>query len=138
RLEEMKAKQQEEGGRTMYDGTCRTLSKEDAETKAGEGTAHVVRMAIPRTGETAFTDAIRGDVSFANNLIDDQVLLKSDGFPTYHLANVVDDHLMAVTHVIRGEEWLPSTPKHLLLYKAFGWDAPTFAHMPLLLNADRS
>jgi nondiscriminating glutamyl-tRNA synthetase len=137
-LEEMKAQQESAGARTMYDGRCRALSAEESAGKAEEGTAHVVRLAVPRTGQTVFVDAIRGEVSFANELIDDQVLMKSDGFPTYHLANVVDDHLMGITHVIRGEEWLPSTPKHLLLYKAFGWDAPTFAHMPLLLNADRS
>ena len=86
----------------------------------------------------ASTDAVRGEVIVNGREIDDQILLKSDGFPTYHLANVVDDHLMKITHVIRGEEWLPSTPKHVILYRAFGWEAPTFAHLPLLLNPDRS
>jgi glutamyl-tRNA synthetase len=98
----------------------------------------VVRFKVPKTGTTEFVDLVRGKVSFDNKILDDQIILKSDGFPTYHLASVIDDHDMAVTHVIRGEEWLPSTPKHLLLYKAFGWEAPQFAHLPLLLNPDRS
>jgi glutamyl-tRNA synthetase len=98
----------------------------------------VVRLAMPRTGETVFVDRLRGEVKFENAQIDDQILLKTDGFPTYHLANVVDDHLMAITHVIRAEEWLSSTPKHVQLYKAFGWRAPEWVHMPLLRNADKS
>ncbi len=85
-----------------------------------------------------FDDVIRGRVEFDSNNIDDQVLIKSDGFPTYHLANVVDDHLMGITHVIRGEEWLSSTPKHILLYEYLGWEKPVFAHLPLLLNPDKS
>ena len=95
-------------------------------------------MAMPRTGETAFVDRLRGEVKFDNAQIDDQVLLKTDGLPTYHLANVVDDHLMEITHVIRAEEWLSSTPKHVVLYQAFGWEAPEWVHMPLLRNADKS
>src|SRR3712207_9100057 len=86
---------------------------------------------MPYEGETVIHDRLRGDIVFENNKIDDQVLLKADGFPTYHLANVVDDHLMGITHVIRAEEWIPSTPKHIQLYKAFGWEAPEFIHMPL-------
>ncbi len=93
---------------------------------------------MPRAGETVFVDRLRGEVKFDNAQIDDQVLLKSDGFPTYHLANVVDDHLMGITHVIRAEEWISSTPKHVLLYQAFGWQAPEWVHMPLLRNADKS
>ncbi len=93
---------------------------------------------MPKTGETVFTDRLRGEVRFDNTQVDDQILLKSDGFPTYHLANVVDDHLMGITHVIRAEEWLSSTPKHVELYKAFGWQAPEWIHMPLLRNADKS
>ncbi|KKR45330.1 MAG: Glutamate-tRNA ligase [Parcubacteria group bacterium GW2011_GWB1_40_14] len=93
---------------------------------------------MPDTGETRFNDVIRGDISFRNDLMDDYILLKSDGFPTYHLANIVDDHLMQTTHVIRGEEWLSSTPKHVLLYRAFAWQEPQFIHLPLLLNTDRS
>ncbi len=99
---------------------------------------YVVRLKVPAGEEVAFDDLVRDRVSFQSDVIDDQVLLKSDGYPTYHLANVVDDHLMAITHVIRGEEWLPSVPKHLLLYRAFGWTAPVMAHLPLLLNPDRS
>jgi len=95
-------------------------------------------MAMPRTGETVFVDRLRGEVKFENAQIDDQILLKADGFPTYHLANVVDDHLMEITHVIRAEEWLSSTPKHVVLYQAFGWKAPEWIHMPLLRNADKS
>jgi len=91
-------------------------------------------MKIPDSGFTEFKDIVHGKVKFQNSVIDDQVILKNDGFPTYHFANVVDDYLMGITHVIRGEEWLPSTPKHLLLYKMFGLDPPEFAHLPLLLN----
>jgi glutamyl-tRNA synthetase len=123
-----------------YDGHCRGLAPEEAQRRADAGEAHVVRLAIPR-GEGATTivaDRLRGDVAFAHAEIDDQVLLKSDGFPTYHLANVVDDHLMGITHVIRGEEWLSSTPKHVLLYQAFGWQAPEWYHLGLLRNADKS
>ena len=102
------------------------------------GETFVVRMAMPRTGETVFIDKLRGEVKFENAQIDDQILLKTDGFPTYHLANVVDDHLMQITHVIRAEEWLSSTPKHVVLYQSFGWQAPEWVHMPLLRNADKS
>ena len=122
----------------MYDRHCRKLSASDVDARVAEGKSWVVRLRVPDSGTTTFIDAIRGEVSFENALIDDQVLMKSDGFPTYHLANVVDDHLMEISHVIRGEEWLPSTPKHVLLYLAFGWEPPTFGHLPLLLNADRS
>ena len=95
-------------------------------------------MAVPADGATTFRDELRGDITFEHNNVDDQVLLKSDGFPTYHLANVVDDHLMQITDVIRAEEWISSTPKHVLLYKAFGWQLPRFWHMPLLRNIDKS
>lgn len=123
-----------------YDGHCRGLDPAEAERRAAAGEAHVVRLAVPR-GEGATTvvaDRLRGEVSFSHAEIDDQVLMKSDGFPTYHLANVVDDHLMGVTHVIRGEEWLSSTPKHVLLYAAFGWEGPEWYHLGLLRNADKS
>ncbi len=138
RLEEVKTGQAAAKMPVMYDRHCRSLSVEDGDARMKDGASWVLRLRIPDDGATTFVDAIRGEVSFQNALIDDQVLVKSDGFPTYHLANVVDDHLMQITHVIRGEEWLPSTPKHLLLYQAFGWEAPMFAHLPLLLNADRS
>ncbi len=120
-----------------YDGLCRALSGQESEARAARE-SFVIRLKIPQSGETIVHDIIRGEVSFQNELIDDQVLLKSDGFPTYHLANVVDDHLMQISHVIRGEEWLLSMPKHILLYDYLGWEKPQFAHLPLLLNEDRS
>ena len=121
-----------------YDGLCRALDPAEAERRAAAGEHHVVRLRVPEQGETVVHDRLRGDVTFANERIDDQVLMKSDGFPTYHLANVVDDRLMGITHVIRGEDWLVSTPKHLLLYQAFGWEPPAFYHLGLLRNADKS
>jgi glutamyl-tRNA synthetase len=137
RLEEMRSASK---GKSFvgYDGHCRGVDRAEAERRAGAGEAFVIRMAMPKTGETVFTDRLRGEVRFDNTQVDDQILLKSDGFPTYHLANVVDDHLMGITHVIRAEEWLSSTPKHVELYKAFGWQAPEWIHMPLLRNADKS
>ena len=122
---------------TRYDRTCLNLTPEEIENKLAAGEKYVIRMRIPE-GVTEFDDLVRGHVKFENTDIDDQVLLKSDSFPTYHLANVVDDHMMEISHVIRAEEWLSSTPKHVILYKAFGWTPPTFAHLPLILNADRS
>jgi len=115
-----------------------TISKDETEKILKSGQPYVIRLKVPDDGNVIFNDIIRGEVSVPNKDIDDQVLLKSDGFPTYHLANVVDDHLMQISHVIRGEEWLPSTPKHILLYDAFGWEKPEFAHLPLLLNKDKS
>ncbi len=112
-----------------------TLPPDEVESRLKNG-AYVIRFLVPREREVRFYDEIRGWVSFHTNQLDDKVLLKSDGMPTYHLANVVDDHLMTVTHVIRGEEWLPSTPLHVLLYEAFGWEMPCFAHLPLLLRPD--
>ena len=106
--------------------------------KLQRGEPSVIRLAVPETGVTICHDPVRGDVEFQNSGVDDQVLLKSDGYPTYHLAVVVDDHLMGITHVVRGEEWLSSTPKHLLLYQAFGWEAPIFAHLPVIRNKDKS
>ncbi|MEM1127369.1 MAG: glutamate--tRNA ligase [Bacteroidota bacterium] len=111
-----------------------TLSTEDTEARLAAGDPHVIRLRVEPGHTVTFEDAVRGAVSFQSDEVDDQVLLKSDGLPTYHLANVVDDHLMGITHVIRGEEWLPSTPKHLLLYQAFGWAPPTMAHLPLILS----
>ncbi len=111
-----------------------SLSAEEVSVRLERGDAHVVRLKVEPGQSLAFTDLIRGDVEFQSDTIDDQVLVKSDGLPTYHLANVVDDHAMQITHVIRGEEWLPSTPKHILLYRAFGWTAPVMAHLPLILS----
>lgn len=138
RLEELRNKQTALKLAPSYDRHCRDLPREDSARRVAAGEHHVVRMKVPIGGEMTFQDRIRGNVTIAHKVLDDQVLLKSDGFPTYHLAVVVDDHLMAITHVIRGEEWLPSTPKHVLLYQYFGWEVPEFAHLPLLLNADRS
>lgn len=137
RLEQMRAAAK---GKSFvgYDGHCRAIASDESKRRAESGEAHVIRLAMPKTGETVFVDRLRGEVRFDNTQIDDQILLKSDGFPTYHLANVVDDHLMGITHVIRAEEWLSSTPKHVELYKAFGWQAPEWIHMPLLRNADKS
>lgn len=138
RLEKMREDQSVRKEPPMYDGACRKLSQDECEKKIANGLPYVIRLAVPKEGETVFTDLVRGQIKFENKNIDDQVLVKSDGFPTYHLANVVDDHLMEITNVIRGEEWLSSTPKHILLYKAFGWTPPKFAHLPLFLNADKS
>ncbi len=121
-----------------YDRHCRDLPKEESARRTAAGEAHVVRMKVPIGGETTFDDIVRGKVTIAYKVLDDQVLLKSDGFPTYHLAVVVDDHLMKISHVIRGEEWISSTPKHILLYEYFGWQVPRFAHLPLLLNPDKT
>ena len=126
-----------------YPGTCRRLSTETIERNLAENKPYTIRLAVPPhgadlTSSTTFKDELRGPITFEHNNVDDQVLLKSDGFPTYHLANVVDDHLMQITDVIRAEEWISSTPKHVLLYRAFGWDLPRFWHMPLLRNLDKS
>lgn len=138
RLTSLREDQQAQKLPTRYDGRCRSLSVAEVTQRREAGEPSVIRMRVPEQETIAFEDAIRGPVSFNTADIDDQVLLKSDGFPTYHLANVVDDHMMAITHVIRAEEWLPSTPKHLLLYRSFGWEPPVFAHLPLLLNPDKS
>ena len=121
-----------------YNGAHRELTPAQITAFEAEGRPSVIRLKVPVEGETSFRDELRGDVRFSHNNVDDQVLLKSDGFPTYHLANVVDDHLMRITDVIRAEEWISSTPKHVLLYKAFGWALPRFWHMPLLRNQDKS
>ncbi len=121
-----------------YDGLCAALSPADAAARVSAGEPHVVRVRTPRDGECVFVDRLRGEVRIPWNTIDDQVLMKTDGYPTYHLANVVDDRLMQITHVIRGEEWISSTPKHVLLYEAFGWQPPEFAHLPLLRNPDKT
>lgn len=121
-----------------YDRHCRNLDKSLIQEKLKNNESFVIRMKIPLEGSITFTDIIRGEITIEFKNLDDQVLIKSDGFPTYHLAVVVDDHLMKISHVIRGEEWLSSTPKHLLLYKYFNWKPTLFAHLPLLLNMDRT
>jgi glutamyl-tRNA synthetase len=138
RLEQMRREQAARKEPPRYDRTCRYLTSEEIERNLSEGKLYTVRMAVPDEGTTGFVDLIRGEISFENRVLDDSVLLKSDGLPVYHLAVVVDDHLMKITHVIRAEEWISSTPKHILLYQYFGWEPPKFAHMPLLRNADRS
>ncbi len=138
RLADLREQQRKEGKQTGYDGHCRNLTDEQIESQLSAGNPHVIRMKMPTEGVTVFEDAIRGQVEIENHRIDDQILIKSDGFPTYHLANVVDDHLMKISHVIRAEEWIASTPKHVVLYEMFGWQAPTFAHLPLLRNPDKS
>ncbi|MCX6120672.1 MAG: glutamate--tRNA ligase [Ignavibacteriales bacterium] len=138
RLQEVRQKQLAAKLSTSYDRHCRNVSREEAERRIAAGEHYVIRMKIPLEGELSFDDVIRGKVTISYNMIDDQVLIKSDGFPTYHLAVVVDDHLMGITHVIRGEEWLSSVPKHILLYQYFGWEIPVLAHLPLLLNPDKS
>jgi glutamyl-tRNA synthetase len=121
-----------------YDGHCRAVPPAEGQRRRAASEPHVVRLAMPREGETVVSDLLRGELRFDNTLVDDQVLIKSDGYPTYHLANVVDDHLMGITHVIRAEEWISSLPKHAMLYRAFGWDLPVFCHLPLLRNTDKS
>ena len=121
-----------------YNGAHRELTSAQIAAFEAEGREAVIRLKVPAEGETSFRDELRSEIKFSHNNVDDQVLLKSDGFPTYHLANVVDDHLMRITDVIRAEEWISSTPKHVLLYKAFGWQLPRFWHMPLLRNLDKS
>jgi glutamyl-tRNA synthetase len=133
--EEQKAKKASVLG---YDGACRKLDPADAARRRAAGETHVVRLAMPEEPSMTVTDLLRGEVRFERPQMDDQVLLKSDGFPTYHLANVVDDHLMGISHVVRAEEWLSSLPKHVQLYRSFGWDMPVFCHLPLLRNADKS
>lgn len=136
-LDAMRQTQETKKQAPMYDRRCLNLSAEEIDKKLQAGEPHVIRLKIP-TGQTKFIDLVRGQIEIDNNTIDDQVLIKSDGFPTYHLANVVDDHEMEITHVIRAEEWLPSTPKHIILYQMFGWTPPEFAHLSIILAPDKS
>ncbi len=138
RLEEMRNEQMKLKQPPGYDRHCRDMSVQSGVLKWMSGLKRVVRFRTPLAGKTAFHDLIRGDVTFENSTIDDFVILKSDGFPTYHLASIVDDHEMGITHVLRAEEWLSSTPRHLLMYKAMGYKPPEFAHLPMLLGTDRS
>lgn len=137
RLEELRNQQQIAKLQTKYDRHCLKLDKDEIRSRLEAGESNVIRLLIP-DGQTTFHDEIRGAITIDNSQIDDQVLMKTDGFPTYHLAVVVDDHLMGVTHIIRGEEWISSVPKHVVLYKAFGFPLPAFAHLPLILNPDKS
>ncbi len=138
RLEEMRNEQTARKQAPMYDRCCLNLNKEEIKKRIVAGEPHVIRQKINTEGFTEYIDAIRGKVSIKNELLDDQILMKSDGYPTYNFANVVDDHLMEISHVLRGEEYVSSTPKYIQLYQNFGWDVPQFAHLPLLLNMDKS
>ncbi|MBI2411073.1 MAG: glutamate--tRNA ligase [Candidatus Kerfeldbacteria bacterium] len=134
RLDAMRKEQQAQKQPPRYDRYCRRMTDEAVQAALAKGVNFVVRLTVPESGKITIHDIVRGDIVFDWHDIDDQVLMKSDGYPTYHLANVIDDHLMQITHVIRGEEWLPSTPKHILLYQLFGWAAPEFTHLSIFLS----
>lgn len=136
RLDELRETQRQKGIDPMYDGHCKNMSKEEVQKRIEAGEEYVIRLNVPKNQDITFNDGVRGKVTINSDTVDDQVLIKSDGFPTYHFAVVVDDHLMGVTHVIRGEEWLTSTPKHILLYDMLGFEKPEFAHLPNILNSD--
>ena len=138
RLEKLRAEQLANKQPLGYDGRCANLSQAEIDRRLEAGEPYVVRLRVPREGQCRFHDMLRGEISIDWAQIDMQVLLKADGMPTYHLANVVDDHLMGISHVIRGEEWINSAPKHILLYQYLGWDVPIFCHLPLLRNVDKS
>ncbi len=138
RLEDLHKKQQEEHKPTMYDRNCRNLTKQEVEDKINQGFPHILRLKIPDQKFITVRDEIRGNINFESSLLEDAVLIKSDGYPTYHFAVVVDDHLMQITHIVRGEEWLPSLPKHVVLYDYFGWEKSLFFHTSTLRNPDKS
>jgi glutamyl-tRNA synthetase len=138
RLDQLRASQLENKQQPGYDGHCVNLSQDEIDKRLADNQPHTVRMRVPSAGQCTFNDMLRGEISIDWSQIDMQILLKADGMPTYHLANVVDDHLMEISHVIRGEEWINSTPKHILLYDYLGLDKPVFCHLPLLRNADKS
>ncbi|NMC35553.1 glutamate--tRNA ligase [Candidatus Beckwithbacteria bacterium] len=138
RLNQVRTEMQKVGKVPMYDRHCRNLSPEEVQQRIQAGEKYVIRLKVPDNQTIKVQDLIRGEITFHSNDVDDQVLLKSDGFATYHLASMVDDHLMGITHVVRGEEWLPSSPKHILIYDFFGWEKPVFFHTPTLRNPDKS
>lgn len=137
RLDDLRKTKEQNKQATRYDRKCLELTENEVTDLLAQKNPYVIRLKVP-AGEVSFTDLIRGEIKVKSEDIDDQVLVKSDGYPTYHLAVVVDDHLMKITHVIRGEEWLPSTPKHVLLYRALEWETPVFAHLANILNSDRT
>lgn len=137
RLTALREEQQSLGLPTKYDKKCRYLTPEEVQEKLDAGQPYTIRLKVPENTEISFTDSIRGKITVPSKDVDEQVLMKTDGFPTYHFAVVVDDYLMGVTDIIRGDEWIPSTPKHVLLYEAFGWEMPTFSHVPPLIGNDR-
>lgn len=136
RLDNLREEQRIKGQVPRYDGLCRNMPLEEARERIAKGEEYVVRLKLPHDRDIKFHDEVRGDIVINTNEMDDQVLMKSDGFPTYHMAVVVDDYLMGITHIVRGEEWLPSTPKHVYLYEALGWPQPTYVHLPGVLNSD--
>jgi len=137
-LDDMRREQMARSETPRYDGRGLLLTQEEVRSRLESGTPHVIRMKVPEQGVCIINDRLRGEIEIPWQQVDMQVLLKADGMPTYHLANVVDDHLMGITHVIRGEEWINSAPKHKLLYQYFGWEMPEMCHMPLLRNPDKS
>lgn len=137
-LEQQRKLQMAEGDIPRYDRRCRHLSPEDINQKLSNNIPFTIRLKVPETGVTVFKDLLRGEIRVSNNTIEDQVLLKSDGYPTYHLSVVVDDHEMGVTHILRGDEWISSTPKHILLYQTFGWELPTYIHLPPIQRSDKT
>ena len=136
RLTQLREEQKKAGETPRYDGHCRNLSPEEVQKRIADGDPYVIRLKLPENTDITFNDVVRGKITINTKEMDDQVLIKEDGFPTYHFAVVIDDHLMKITHVIRGEEWLPSTPKHVYLYQCFGWQPPTFVHLSNILNED--
>lgn len=136
RIAQLRAEQEKAKQPSGYDKKCRNLSDDEIAAHLASGTPFVVRLKIPSGRKVVFTDKIRGPIEYSSDVLDDLVLIKSDGYPTYHMANVIDDHLMNITHVLRGDEWIASTPRHVLLYEAFGWTPPEFAHLPIILSPD--
>lgn len=138
-LEKQRSDQERRGLAPRYNRTCRYLESSEVQNRLNSGDSYVIRLKVPETGTTSFTDVVRGEITVPNETIEDQVLMKSDGFPTYHLAVVVDDNEMGVTHILRGDEWIPSTPKHILLYQAFGWNnVPVYVHLPPVQRPDKT
>lgn len=136
RIDKVRDQQKADGLTPKYDGLCRSIPLEEAKQRVANGEEYTVRLKLPKNRDISFEDKIKGKITFNTDDMDDQVLIKRDGFPTYHFAVVVDDHLMKITHVVRGDEWISSTPKHVYLYEAFGWDAPEYIHLPTVLNED--
>ena len=134
RLDDVKNQQKADGKIPRYDGLCRGVSIEDAKKRIANGESYVIRLKLPENRDIVFEDVIKGRITINTNDMDDQVLIKADGFPTYHFAVVVDDHLMGITHIVRGDEWISSTPKHIYLYEALGFEKPIFVHLPTVLN----
>lgn len=137
RLDNIREEQKEKGLTPKYDGHCKNISLEEAKKRVEAGEEYVIRLKIAENEDITFNDVVKGEITINTNEVDDQVLIKSDGFPTYHFAVVVDDHLMKISHVVRGDEWLVSTPKQIILYNYFGWDVPEFIHLPTVLNKDK-